>query len=80
MRARFKARRSKSSLPELDQETVDTLAYAMLVRGLTVDEAAREVEGQGVMYEQVLALRRATLCQDLWINAIAKYGRINLIK
>ncbi len=80
MRARFKPRRIKSSLPELEPGVVDRLAYAMLVEGKTVDEAATEVEDEGVMYEQVLALRKATLCQDLWIDAIAKYGRSNLIK
>ncbi len=70
----------RERLPDLDAKTIYTLAYAMLVDDLSVSEAADLVEDQGVMYEQVLALRRGILCQSLWIDAIAKLGRSNLIQ
>lgn len=82
MKSKFKSppkRQQRLSLPELSETLVNSLAYALLVDGKTIDEVSEAYELSGVTREQITALRNGKLCQDLWIDAIAKLGRQNLI-
>lgn len=64
---------------ELKASTVRAIAYILLVQGRPLEDCAAELEHLGVTLEIVTKVREAKLAHDLWIDAIAYYGRQGLI-
>ena len=63
----------------LTASTVRAIAYILLVQERPLEDCADALKHLGVTLEIVTKVREAKLARELWIDAIAYYGRQGLI-
>ena len=62
---------------ELTQKQVDHIAYKLLVDKLCVDDIANDLQ---IPHKIIESIMKASSHKEKWLNAIAKWGRLNLIQ
>jgi len=72
-----KINKQDDSLVELDQNKVDMIAYMLLVEKQSMQYIEDEMQIPITILESIVEARTH---KNKWLNAIARWGRLNLIE
>ena len=72
-----KINKQDDSLVELDQNKVDMIAYMLLVEKQSMQYIEDEMQIPITILESIVETRTH---KNKWLNAIARWGRLNLIE